>query len=827
MKQEELKKESLKWRERLKKSRERDMNRIIYLFLNNKRKAVLLFVILTMVFGFLGYYFSPKVNGFEVFNKTVSLFAFDWIEENNVFLIAAQFFAIVSVFLTVVVLFLRDTLNDRLVWAFQKSPFTLVAGLGKQNAGFLKSLPKNSPVIAIEEDKNNPLIDRFRERNVGVIVKKAQEAITELDLTNLRNAVISTGNSSQNISIATILAERYEGKEPAKIFLRIENRNLSVLFRQNVVKNYDKVDIVVYSIYENMAKALFDKHSILGERRDIIETDEEFSVVLVGSSPLCAEILYHIAVLSNLPNQNVLNLYLADKDAEEFYKKIKRLFWNIEKVEHLRIKPVKVDSDSFEFYKNDMWRSKNLTNIIIATENDDKNLDIAINLQDIVFLRDISEGKFKTKVLVATDMDKTLARKINEDKEFFKNFYTFGDKEEASSKENLIDEELDLIAKAIHYLYKKIVYDSDFLITDKNREEVEKRWYDIEMFSDKLSNKMQALHMDTKLLALGLRKVRSYEDKRKLLEKNREIFLRKLGKTDVEEKEIYEFSKKLEEFYDGKILDTERIPKDFKPLFLPKKYDTLFEKLIRSEHNRWMTYHYLNGWEYGVSKNKRAKKHNGLVPFDDLTYTVIFDIYSVLYIPNILASAGYELKEIESLYNFKMSFSKDRVIFGITGHRDLCKRDLDYLKREIKKIFEKYLKIYPGKKPVLLSPLAEGADMLAAEAALEEGMELWVEIPFEERAYLETFECKRSIKKYEDLKRYAKSFEISNCDYAKEGNGCFRKLGKKMADRSDILIALWDGKDNGKEGGTADIVNYAKSLKKTVCVVKTLRSSFL
>jgi len=622
------------------------MNRIIYLFLNNKRKTVLLFVILTMVFGFWGYCFSPKVNGFEVFTKTISLFAFDWIEENNALLTTAQFFAIVSVFLTVVVLFLRDVLNDWLVLALQKNPFTLVVGLGKQNGGFLKSLPENSPVIAIETDKSNPLIDHFRERDVGVIVKKAQDAIEKLDLTNLKNAVISTGNSSQNISIATLLAERYEGENPAKIFLRIENRDLSVLFRQNVVKNYDNVDIVVYSIYENMAKALFDKHSILANKRDIIRSDEEFSVVLVGDSPLCAEILYHIAILSNLPNQNILNLYLVDKDAQGFYKKIKKLFWNIEKIDHLKIKSVNLDSDSFEFYKHELWRSKNLTNIIIATKDSDKNLDIAINLQDTVFLKDIVRKRFETKVLLATDLDKALAKRIDKDRELFENFYTFADMEEISHKENLINEKLDLIAKSIHYIYKKIIYDPDFLITDKNRDEVEKRWYDIEMFSDKLSNKIQALHINTKLLALNLEKVKSSKDKRELLRINREIFFAKLGKTDVNEKEIYEFSKELAKFYDGKMLNLKAIPDDLKPLSLPKRYESLFEKLIRSEHNRWMTHHYLNGWEHGEIKNKRAKIHSCLVPFDKLSYTVIFDIYAVIYIPNILASAGYELKEI-------------------------------------------------------------------------------------------------------------------------------------------------------------------------------------
>ena len=37
-----------------------------------------------------------------------------------------------------------------------------------------------------------------------------------------------------------------------------------------------------------------------------------------------------------------------------------------------------------------------------------------------------------------------------------------------------------------------------------------------------------------------------------------------------------------------------------------------------------------------------------------------------------------------------------------------------------------------------------------------------------------------------------------------------------MANKSDILLALWDGTFNNKSGGTGDIVNYARGMDKKV-----------
>ena len=165
------------------------------------------------------------------------------------------------------------------------------------------------------------------------------------------------------------------------------------------------------------------------------------------------------------------------------------------------------------------------------------------------------------------------------------------------------------------------------------------------------------------------------------------------------------------------------------------------------------------------------------------------------------------------------------LIVGVTGHRDIRKEDIRFLKKSVKRILKKYKTLYPDKNLILLSPLAEGADILVAEAAKEMGIKLWVVIPFKQRCYLKTFDDKKHINKYKKLKNYSSKFITLNCCVKGGYTKCYKNLGEKVADSSDILIALWDCKKSDKIGGTSHIVEYAKGIKKSFYIIKTPRLS--
>jgi hypothetical protein len=200
---------------------------------------------------------------------------------------------------------------------------------------------------------------------------------------------------------------------------------------------------------------------------------------------------------------------------------------------------------------------------------------------------------------------------------------------------------MNLIAKLIHFDYGTI-YQQDFLF-DRTNIEIDEKWFRNSSPTDKVSNKMQSVHINIKLLALGLEKRKSIKSVKELLTINQSRFNKKLGYREITNNDLLEYSKELEKCYSGDFFEIK---------YFPTKFESLFEKLIRAEHNRWNAFHYLNGWRYNKVKNKKIKEHDCLLPLDkfdtdEIKLTVIYDIYSIVYIPNLLASAGFEIFDLD------------------------------------------------------------------------------------------------------------------------------------------------------------------------------------
>ena len=150
-------------------------------------------------------------------------------------------------------------------------------------------------------------------------------------------------------------------------------------------------------------------------------------------------------------------------------------------------------------------------------------------------------------------------------------------------------------------------------------------------------------------------------------------------------------------------------------------------------------------------------------------------------------------------------------IFGVTGHRDLRDEDIPKLKESVRSLFMQYKSNYPHTQIIVISALAEGADMLVARVAMELDVTLHVLLPYQEEQYLDSFDDATNAKAFQELKAYASRVEVNSCVDTYGHETCYQQLGERIADISNVLIALWDGTDNGKTGGTAAIVNYQRS----------------
>jgi hypothetical protein len=115
----------------------------------------------------------------------------------------------------------------------------------------------------------------------------------------------------------------------------------------------------------------------------------------------------------------------------------------------------------------------------------------------------------------------------------------------------------------------------------------------------------------------------------------------------------------------------------------------------------------------------------------------------------------------------------------------------------------------------LLSPLAEGADTLVAEVALEEKVRLIAPLPLPRHLYEMDFGTQEIQKTFSELLKQAEVIELPLLDseenlsnYGEARNLQYVQVGAYVAKNSQILIALWDGLPLEKAGGTSQVVKF-------------------
>jgi hypothetical protein len=144
------------------------------------------------------------------------------------------------------------------------------------------------------------------------------------------------------------------------------------------------------------------------------------------------------------------------------------------------------------------------------------------------------------------------------------------------------------------------------------------------------------------------------------------------------------------------------------------------------------------------------------------------------------------------------------LIFGVSGHRDLRAADVPQLRWQLFGVFARFRAAYPHTPFQLLTPLAEGADRLAAEVALASEISLFVPLPMERKEYERDFETAESLAAFRALLGRAEShWKIPFRRKPENRTAQYAAVGEFIARSSHVLILLWDGTDNRKIGGTA------------------------
>ena len=565
---------------------------------------------------------------------------------SDVWVYVAGFLAAFYTVLSAVSLVARQFVDKASLHESIQKPYILVCGLGDKAAAYIDSElahDANVNIVAIEKDSEAPNIEKYRALGITVKVADARDdkALKSLNLANAKHIVTLAGKDTDNLEIALSLSRVIKHCDISikKLYMHIDDRGLEKLYKEGgLLDDHAMLEVKMFSVSRNGAKALFLEHSIDGESMEYMRSDKPFALAVVGLSDLALAVVGQIGELAHLPNENAVTIYCVDGDSEAFAKAVALRYPHIDKIPNITLQYVSRSYNERDFYTDALWHDE-ITHVILCHEEAQTNLDIASELADSTYLEQIVDATLKTKIHIAIYEHSKIADDINRNEEHFRYFDVFAETAKMVSHEMVVDEKFETIARCIHAGYEER-YNKDTMFGDEVR--IEKRWHETARLTDRDSNRAQAYHIPLKLKALGYGYEPSDRPHAERLMHNMQILtqgaladeLKRLGLdvASLEDKtRDYDTWEKVQSFD-----------------FFPEAFETMVEKLMRAEHNRWNAHHYLKGWIHTPDKTDKSKHlHRCLVPMDQMDerdrYTALYDLYSILYIPHLLAKAGFEV----------------------------------------------------------------------------------------------------------------------------------------------------------------------------------------
>ena len=610
-------------------------------------------------FGVGVYYFLCKVDGLVSFYQAFALFAINVTPVEgancNTWVYIAGIVAALYTTLSVVSLVAKKFIDTQSVTETSHASYILVCGLGQKASAYIDSeildseLSDNANVqiLAIETDAQNPNIEKYRAKGVAVKVADAKDVgvLKSLHLEHTQHIVVLAGEDTDNLEIALALREVFKEENLAvkKLYMHIDDRGLDKFYKDGgLLDDSAKLEVKMFSMSRNGAKALFLEHAVDGEDREYMDSDKPFSLVVVGHSKLAIEVIGQICELAHLPNENEVTIYCVDTDTERLQTAVEYRYANIDKIPNITLKYVPLNYESRGFYVDDVW-TNDISNIMLCYDDAQTNLDIAVELADSTYIHAINANTLTGKIHIAIYDNDKLADNINNNEVHFKYFDVFAQTALMASKEMVVDEKFETMARCIHSGYE-MRYNPDAMFSEEDA--ISKAWNETANLEDRVSNRAQAYHIPIKLKALGMSLKPSSLGVAELLLHNKKLFEQSVLHADLvalglDKPAMLERTKEL-------VGDNAWTTEGF--AYFPNDYAMLMEKLLRAEHNRWNAHHWLKGWTHNAVKTPKLKQHDCLVPLADLPdakrHTIIYDIYSVLYMPNLLAKAGFELVEL-------------------------------------------------------------------------------------------------------------------------------------------------------------------------------------
>jgi hypothetical protein len=147
------------------------------------------------------------------------------------------------------------------------------------------------------------------------------------------------------------------------------------------------------------------------------------------------------------------------------------------------------------------------------------------------------------------------------------------------------------------------------------------------------------------------------------------------------------------------------------------------------------------------------------------------------------------------------------ITIGITGHRFLA--ELEKITCGLDQVLKQIEQSFPGEDWSLLSPLAQGSDQLfVRRAILYHLARLIVPLPLPQEKYLADFTTIEAKEEFHQILLQAdKVLTLPTCATHTEA---YLNVAQYILQNCSVLVVIWDGQPAQGEGGTSQVVDWAR-----------------
>jgi hypothetical protein len=635
----------------------------------------------------------------------------------------------------------------------------VVGGLGWRAWQFIQTCDDPHKVVAVELNADSREVEKARQRGVSVIIGDVLDSETygKVGLLNAKDLVAFTGNDGINVELALKARDYVRKTHPSNSHLRIHLHadEPKLTYRlEDYPKFYDEysvAEISFFSVYDLSARILF--HSYPPDLFADVFGQRQVHIALYAFERMALHILLEAARTCHFRNSSRTRFTIFDKDAVVKAQQLKNEYPHIEEICDFDFVPMEVNGQhDIDDLSTVLLQS--ITYHVICDDSDESNVNCALILRNALLKRIGCNAPIMVRMMQSSGLAQLLESRTG-DPENPDGLFPFGMLDQVLQVDNIINERLDRRAKIIHQIYEDPSGGSNQISAQRLQQD----WNDLPERKRK-QNRLQADHLGVKLRAIACNSRGKPASGFAFAEQESEL-------------------------------------------------------LAAMEHARWVATEKNDGWVYGPEKVEDAKISPYILPW------------------HAVADSNKE-EEIQRIRLYPTSFAQQaelhlcrQLIIGVTGHR-LHKLDVnsESLIKAIEEVLVELKRKYHDRKMIVMSPLAEGADRLVARMAMETvGAFLMVPLPLPFDLYQTDFSSDDSVKDFKEMVGKAEYYYELPMKFGTREQLAVRKdqssnelrnqqyalAGAYIVERSDELIAIWDGQPEKGTGGTAQVVGWRRA----------------